>query len=250
MYVYLYICIYTRSALLVRNSLIGKGRQEAINKMYVNIRMQIYIFCLYTYICIIYIKEAQHLRVGTSSTRTGSKDFMNMRANINVCKHMCMFAYVYMHMYANICIADMQSEWACVLCICVVHVCYGLATISRLLKIVGLFCKRAQQKRLVFSKETYDFKEPTHRSHPIYICVQQNICVTDMQSEWACLTRSTHMPLYMSHSLYTSWDIYILLYTCVPYMCTHIATHIRRYTHMWDMCSDISLYTSWDMWDM
>ena len=44
---------------------------------------------------------------------------------------------------------------------------YGVATISRLLKIIGLFCKRSLQKRLIFSKETYNFKEPTDRSHPI-----------------------------------------------------------------------------------
>jgi len=45
--------------------------------------------------------------------------------------------------------------------------CYGVATISRLLKSIGLFCKRALQKRPIFSKETYNFKEPTNRSHPI-----------------------------------------------------------------------------------
>jgi len=44
---------------------------------------------------------------------------------------------------------------------------YGVATISRLLKIIGLFCKRALQKRLYSAEETYDFKEPTNRSHPI-----------------------------------------------------------------------------------
>jgi len=44
---------------------------------------------------------------------------------------------------------------------------YGVATISRLLKIIGLFCKRALQKRPFSAKETYTFKEPTNRSHPI-----------------------------------------------------------------------------------
>ena len=42
----------------------------------------------------------------------------------------------------------------------------GLATISRLQKIIGLFCKIALKKRLSSAKETYHFKEPTHRSHP------------------------------------------------------------------------------------
>jgi len=44
---------------------------------------------------------------------------------------------------------------------------YGVATISRLLKITGLFCKRALYKSLYSAKETYDFKEPTNRSHPM-----------------------------------------------------------------------------------
>ena len=42
-----------------------------------------------------------------------------------------------------------------------------MATISRLLQFVGLFCKRALQKRLYSAKETCNFKEPTNRSHPI-----------------------------------------------------------------------------------
>jgi len=44
---------------------------------------------------------------------------------------------------------------------------YGVATISRLLKIIGLFCKKALSKRRYSAKETYNFKEPTHRSQPI-----------------------------------------------------------------------------------
>jgi len=44
---------------------------------------------------------------------------------------------------------------------------YGVATISRMLKNIGLLCKRDLQKRPIFCKETYIFKHPTHRSHPI-----------------------------------------------------------------------------------
>jgi len=48
-----------------------------------------------------------------------------------------------------------------------INLSYGVATISRMLKNIGLFCKRALQKRPVFCKETCIFKHPTHRSHPI-----------------------------------------------------------------------------------
>jgi len=44
---------------------------------------------------------------------------------------------------------------------------YGVAITSRLLKIMGLFCKRALWKRRYSVKETYHCKEPTNRSHPI-----------------------------------------------------------------------------------
>jgi len=46
---------------------------------------------------------------------------------------------------------------------------YEVATISRLLKVAGLFCKRALYKRRYSAKETYNFKEPTNRSHPIFV---------------------------------------------------------------------------------
>ena len=46
---------------------------------------------------------------------------------------------------------------------------YGVATISRMLKNISLFCKRDLQKRPIFCKETYIFKHPTHRSHPVIL---------------------------------------------------------------------------------
>ena len=44
---------------------------------------------------------------------------------------------------------------------------YKVATMSRLLKIIGLFCKRALWKRRYSAKETYNLKEP-----PIHICIR------------------------------------------------------------------------------
>ena len=44
---------------------------------------------------------------------------------------------------------------------------YGVAATSRLLEMIGLFCKRDPLKRRYSAKETYNFKEPTSRSHPI-----------------------------------------------------------------------------------
>ena len=44
---------------------------------------------------------------------------------------------------------------------------YEVATIHRLPKNIGLFCKRALWKRLYSAKDTYILKEPTNHSHTI-----------------------------------------------------------------------------------
>jgi len=45
----------------------------------------------------------------------------------------------------------------------------GVATINRLLKIIGLFCRISSLLLGSFAKATYIFKEPTNRSHPILL---------------------------------------------------------------------------------
>ena len=44
---------------------------------------------------------------------------------------------------------------------------YGVATMSRLLKIIGLFCRIWPLLYGSFAKETYNLKELTNRSHPM-----------------------------------------------------------------------------------
>ena len=44
---------------------------------------------------------------------------------------------------------------------------YGVATISRLLEMICLFCRILSLLWVSFAKETYHFKEPTSGSHPI-----------------------------------------------------------------------------------
>jgi len=46
---------------------------------------------------------------------------------------------------------------------------FGVATMSRLLQMIGFFCKRALSKRRYSAEETYNLKEPTNRSHPIWV---------------------------------------------------------------------------------
>jgi len=69
------------------------------------------------------------------------------------------------------------------------RIAYGAATVSRLFQIIPLLCKRALQKRWYSAEKTYNFKEPTNRSHPIwakdaYLILIHGSC---------CITLYTHM---------------------------------------------------------
>jgi len=75
------------------------------------------------------------------------------------------------------------------------HSMYREATISRLLQIVGLFCKRALQKRRYSAKETYDFKELSNRSHPICVKWREECCV--YSSDALIVRRLFHVYVYM-----------------------------------------------------
>jgi len=117
--------------------------------------------------------------------------------------------------------ADRQTSLVCVcvcVCVCVWHVwmryvthsyvrhdsftCvtwYGVATISRLLKLTCLFCKRALQKRLHSAKETYHFKEPIHRSHAIQH-ITTVYCNTLQHITTLCITHCN-----TQHHITTHW---------------------------------------------
>jgi len=58
---------------------------------------------------------------------------------------------------------------------------YGVALVSRIDKIISLFCKIDLCKRLYSAEETYSFIDPTHCSHPIvtvFICVHSTYVCT------------------------------------------------------------------------
>ena len=45
--------------------------------------------------------------------------------------------------------------------------CYGVATVSRIDEIIGLFCRILSLFQGSFAKETYNFIDPTNQRHPI-----------------------------------------------------------------------------------
>jgi len=63
------------------------------------------------------------------------------------------------------------------------HKKYGVATISRLLKIIGLFGRISSLLQSSCAKETYNFKEPTICSHPI--------------APWLCMYVYTYIHVYI-----------------------------------------------------
>ena len=62
------------------------------------------------------------------------------------------------------------------------HSEYGVASVSRNDKKIGIFCKRALQKRQYSAKETYDFIDASDRSHPI--CVWRVCFLIASQYKW------------------------------------------------------------------
>jgi len=63
------------------------------------------------------------------------------------------------------------------------EIAMGWLRFAGFIKTTCLFCKRALQKRLYSAKETYNFKEHTHRSHPIPL--------------WNPPNRGTRIPRYL-----------------------------------------------------
>ena len=79
---------------------------------------------------------------------------------LHMCQRICIYTYNYM--------VHGSSTWLdkCNKTNVFIHI-DGVATMSRLLKIIGLVCKRDLQKRLYSAKEMYNLKEPNNRSHHI-----------------------------------------------------------------------------------
>jgi len=129
--------------------------------------------------------------------------------------------------------------------------CYGVATISRLLKIIGLFCKRALEKRRYSAKETYHFKEPTTRSHPI-LCVCVPAKVSDHPHEYVM----SH--IWMSPAAHMICQVTHMNASCYTYesVRSHIwmspATHTNLFCHTDGLVQGIYIYMyiSWHAFEV
>jgi len=114
---------------------------------------------------------------------------------------------------------------------------YGVALVSRIDKIIGLFCRRVLSKRPYSAKETYNLIDPTNSSHPIALFYNQFR---------KALTLYVHMYIYTYIHIY----IYIYIYICV-YIYTYMYVYICRYVYIYTLyiytyihiCMYIHIYT-------
>ena len=77
-----------------------------------------------------------------------------------------------LYMYIHVC------TYILYLCASTGFLIHGVATTSRLLKIIGLFCRISSPLEGSFAKETYNFMDPTNWSHPLW----RTLC--DMPHVW------------------------------------------------------------------
>jgi len=66
--------------------------------------------------------------------------------------------------FVAVCCSVLQCAAVC----CTHHKQYGVATISRIDKMIGLFCRISSLLKGFLAKETFNFIDPTDLSHPIW----------------------------------------------------------------------------------
>jgi len=135
---------------------------------------------------------------------------------------------------------------------------YGIATISRLLQIIGLFCRISYLSWSSFAKETYDFMEPTTFSHPIpvlaFICVIWLLHMCDMTPSYVpprrscllCVTWLNHT-CDMTHS--DTWHDSFIYVTWLLHVCDMIPACVMIPSYIWHdlfICAIPCFFS--DMW--
>ena len=168
-YRYKYICMWaisggrpaspTHTGARIREleeELVGKGERPPQN-----ILVQI----LPTYI---YLSELRSL--------TSKLSFVEDSCSVCIYVHRNLF-YVHVEEICYMCVYILPA-------VCMNHIthynesCCGVATICRLLKIIGLFCRIQSLLQGSFVKETYSYKEPTNPSHPMWIMLRNCLWYT------------------------------------------------------------------------
>ena len=124
---------------------------------------------------------------------------------------------------------------------------YGVATVSRIDKIIGLFSRIASLLQVSFAKETYYFIDPTNCSHPIVSGWDKK--ASYIYALHICTYTHNHTQQYLNMcniqecgSLGVGKEsFYIYDHSRPTYIHIHTHTHSHKYLHM-------SYSTVWQSW--
>ena len=109
---------------------------------------------------------------------------------------------------------------------------YGVALVSSIDKIIGLFCKRALQKSQYSAKETYNLIDSTIRSHPMKdreTHQLKEMCLYESHPTYERVMSR----IWMSHGTHirVSWPTY--RYESATHIKTAVNVFIWVMSHMW-----------------
>jgi len=170
-FVYRYIQMYMSTYIIIFNIHIHICIRHDLHCVYryiqIYINAYIIIFNIDMNTCIRhYLYRYIHVCMCTCTTSSSKYDL--------ICIDVYMYACVHVQHHLQNTTLSSSLVFVCFVCVsCVNSVChhiryqYGVATSSRLLKIISVSCERALWKWRSSAKETYNVKEPTNRSHPI-----------------------------------------------------------------------------------
>ena len=131
-----------------------------------------------------------------------------------------------MCVYAYVCVTRSTNTSQCMV--------YGVATISRHLKIMGLFCRISSLSQSSFAKETCHFKEPTNRSHPVPIS-HRVFLPCPLQAKLVLQKIVSFVGLFYKRDIY----LRSLLIEATPYpVCIACSFHVR-YKSSWTCHHDM-----------
>ena len=101
---------------------------------------------------------------------------------------------------------------------------------------IGLFCKRALKKRRYSAKETYHFKEPTNRSHPIRL---RTVAINTLQHTATPLQHTATHCKTLQRICLPQKSFYICLRTVANSTLQHTATHCNTLQHTATRCNTL-----------
>jgi len=99
---------------------------------------------------------------------------------------------------------------------------YGVATVRRIDKIIGLSCRISSLVQGSFAKETYNLIDPTNRSHPMSVFLSPSIIIV------ISIHVITTIYIYIYIYIYFIY-IYIYIYIYIFYIYIYIYIYISYY---------------------